>query len=145
MASGLLLASGQVWVVDAIKDSINNISSGLYVGLMTNSTKPAEAAQLPTAAGITEIDELVLASGYSRQLSTAWAVTSGTDPYILGETVTFTASGSWANVNGYFVSQTLAGTDAIWTELFSASQAGARTSGDTILLTPKYEQKDTNE
>lgn len=139
MASGILLASGQTWVIDAMKYYIDNITSGVYVGLMTNSTKPAETAQLPSS-----ISE-VTGSGYSRQLCNSWAVTSGTDPYMEGNTVTFIASGTWANVNGYFVSVTSSGNDALWSELFPVDKAGNRTSGDRILLTPKYEQKDDNE
>jgi hypothetical protein len=138
MASGLLLEDGQVWVLDAMKASINT-AGGLYVGLMSNSTKPSETNQLPS--DITEIT----GSGYARQLSSTWLVSSGVNPYIQGSMVTFTASGNWSNVNGYFVSESLTGNDALWAELFPIEKVGNRSDGDTILLTPVYEQKNQYE
>lgn len=142
MASGILISSGQNYVIDALKTAIDAIS-GLYVGLMTNSTQTAEGAQLPNA-GITEISyglTPVQYSGYSRQLSATWTKTAGVDPYLTGSTVTFEASGTWLSVYGYFVSVTASGNDALWTEVFPADKGGTKYSGDKILITPKYEQK----
>lgn len=145
MASGILIASGQNWIIDAILTKINDIS-GLYVGLMSNSTQTDETANLPYASGVTEITDselgAVVCSGYSRQLCSGWIKTAGTNPYLTGDTVTFSvASGSWANVYGYFVSETITGYDALWTQLFPVIYGGTNYSGDTILVTPKYEQK----
>lgn len=142
MASGILLSSGQVFVVDAMKYYIDNVTSGLYVGLMTNTTKPAETDQLPS--GIVELSYLTN-SGYARQLSSSWPVTSGNNPYIQGSLVTFTPSGNWASVNGYFISETISGDDALWSELFPPADAGAHPSGVDILFTPRYIQKDSSE
>lgn len=144
MASGILISAGQNWVIDAIKTDID-ASGGLYVGLMSNATQTAEGAQLPYASGITEITDSaggpVACSGYARQLCATWTKTGGVDPYLTGSTVTFEASGTWLNVYGYFVSQTVSGNDALWTEVFPADKGGTKYSGDKILITPKYEQK----
>jgi hypothetical protein len=141
MASGILLAYGQNFVIDRLSDYLN--ASGAYVGLMTNSTQPAEAAQLPTISGITEIT----GSGYTRQLCAVWTKFNdgGVDPYTQGATVTLEASGTWANVNGYFVSKSLSGNDALWAEPFSSEKQGTKYAGDKLLITPKYEQKYENE
>lgn len=144
MASGILISAGQNYVINCIKTKID-ASGGLYVGLMSNATQTAEGAQLPYAAGITEITDSaggpVVCSGYSRQLCVNWTKTPGVDPYLTGDTVTFEASGTWLNVYGYFVAETLAGYDALWTEVFPADKGGTKYSGDKILITPKYEQK----
>jgi hypothetical protein len=137
MASGILLASGQNFVIDQLKAYLD--VSGVYVGLMTNSTQPAEGAQI--GAGITEVSGV----GYGRQLSSTWTKTGGVDPYVLGSTVTLEASGTWLSVNGYFASLTVSGSDAVWAELFPAEKAGTKYSGDKMLITPKYEQKYENE
>lgn len=137
MASGILLANGQNWVIDRMKEYLD--ASGAYVGLMTNSTQPSEGAQLPTASGITE----VTGSGYARQLVSTWTKNNdgGVDPYLQGDTATFEASGTWNSVNGYFVALTSGSYDALWAELFPADKQGTKYNGDKILITPRYEQK----
>jgi hypothetical protein len=136
MASGILLQNGQVFILDAIKNYIATVTSGVYVGLLTNTTRPAETYQLPTASGITEVSGV----GYARQLCTTWLVNSGVSPYIQGDNVVFNASGTWSSVNGYFVSTTISGNDALWTELYPLNLAGPKTSGDILNITPKYFQ-----
>jgi len=137
MASGILISNGQNFVIDRIKEYLD--ASGSYVGLMTNSTQPAEASQLPSASGITE----VTGSGYERQSIASWTKYNdgGLDPYIQGDTVTFTASGNWNSVNGYFVCLSSSGSDALWAEVFPIADGGTKYNGDKMLITPKYEQK----
>lgn len=134
MASGILLASGQNFVIDQMKVYLD--ASGAYVGLITDAAI-SEGDQI--GAGLTE----VTGSGYARQICSTWTKFNdgGVDPYVQGDTVTFEASGTWTNVNGYFVSQTVGGADALWAELFPVGQQGTKYSGDRILITPRYEQK----
>lgn len=134
--AGRLLASGQVWVIDVMKYYLDNVS-GVYLGLMTNGTTPSEGDQLPT--NITEISPT--GSGYNRRSISSWAVTSGVDPYLTGDTIEFNISGTWENVNGYFVGLTPSGNDAIWAEVFPVGKQGTKYHGDKVLITPKYEQK----
>ncbi len=136
--AGILLGSGQTMVVDAMKYYIDNITSGLYVGLMTNSSDPDETYQI--GAGITEVAPSA-GSGYGRQLVSSWGTTAGVDPILSGDTATFNVSGTWESVNGYFVSQTETGNDALWAEVFPVSKRGDKHHGDKILITPKYEQQ----
>ena len=134
--AGRLLASGQVWVIDCMKNYLDTVS-GVYLGLMTNSTTPSEGDQLPS--NIEEISPT--GSGYNRRALTGWTVVSGVDPYILASTVEFNISGTWEDVNGYFVSGSPTGNDAFWAEVFPAGKTGTKYNGDKILITPKYEQK----
>lgn len=134
--AGRLLASGQVWVIDALNYYMNNVS-GVWIGLMTNGTTPSEGDQLPT--NITEISPT--GSGYTRRSISTWVVTTGVDPYMTGDTIEWNVSGTWENVNGYFVSLSSGNYDAIWAEVFPAGKQGSKFHGDRILITPKYEQK----
>jgi hypothetical protein len=142
MASGILVASGQVWVLDAIQ---TKVAAGLYVGLMSNTSQPSETSQLPYASGLTEItDSLggpVACSGYERKLSSSWTVVSGLSPYLIGSSVTFVPSGAWPDVYGYFVSTTLTGYNALWIETFPPDQGGTMPSGVSIVITPRYYQE----
>lgn len=134
--AGRLLASGQVWVIDAMKYYLDNVS-GVYLGLMTNGTTPSEGDQLPT--NIAEISPT--GSGYNRRFISSWTVTSGVDPYITGDTIEYNISGTWENVNGYFVSISENGDDALWAEVFPVGKQGTKYHEDKVLITPKYEQK----
>jgi len=135
--AGILIASGQTFVIDAMKYYIDNVAGGLYVGLMTESSTPSEGSQIGT--GITEITPT--GSGYERQLITSWGTTAGVDPILSGDTATFNVSGVWESVNGYFVSETATGNDALWAEVFPVGKQGDKSHGDKILITPKYEQQ----
>lgn len=139
MASGILIASGQNWVIDTLKTYLD--SSGAYVGLMTNTVRPTETSQI--SAGITEVS----GSGYSRQSVSSWTKGNdgGADPYLQGSTVTFLPSGLWSNVNGYFVSTNASGANALWAETFPAVYQDDKDNGDTVLVTPKFEVKDQSE
>jgi len=135
--AGILIASGQTFVVDAMKYYIDNVTSGLYIGLMTNSSTPSEGDQLPT--NIQEISPT--GSGYERQLVTSWGTTAGVDPILSGDTATFNVSGVWESVNGYFVSISSGSADALWAEVFPVGKRGDKNHGDKVLITPKYEQQ----
>lgn len=139
MASGVVVASGQNFVTDQVNSFLN--SSGVYVGLMTNSTTPLETSQLGN--GITEVS----GSGYERQSCSTWTKYNdgGVDPYLEGSTVTFNVSGLWSNVNGYFVSLTASGNDLFWSQLFPVAYQGDKNNGDSILVTPQFETKDVSE
>jgi hypothetical protein len=136
--NGILIASGQTFVIDAMVDYITNNVSGLYVGLMTTTGLPSESAQL--GAGLTEIT----GSGYTRQASSTWTkIQTGVDPIIQGSSVSFVVPTgvTWYSVNGYFVSLSSGSADALWSEEFSTANKGDRTQGDTWNLTPRYEQR----
>lgn len=135
--AGTLLCSGQEWVLNRMLDYIN--SSGVYIGLMEENSKVPEASQI--GDGITE----TTASGYVRSYSSGWSLTVGNDPYISGPSVTFTASGTWQSVNGYFVSSTSGTATALWTVIFPSGMIGDKADGDQIIITPKYEQADYSE
>lgn len=137
--AGILLASGQNWVIDAMATAISGLG-GLYVGLMTNATTPSEGSQI--GAGITELSPAPAGSGYTRLLSASpWSTTGGIDPTISGTLVQFTVSGTWASVNGYFVSLDSSGNNALWAEVFSVDKQGTKYNGDRVYITPIYEQK----
>lgn len=136
--AGILLASGQTWIVTQMADQIATLG-GLYIGLMNESSNPSEGSQI--GAGITELDPTPAGSGYSRQFSVTWVNTSGVDPQLSGEAVTFIVSGSWASTNGYFVSLSSSGNDALWAEAFSVSKQGTKNAGDRITVSPMYQQK----
>lgn len=137
MASGILLASGQNFVLDMFKTYLD--ASGAYVGLMQESATPTEESNLPSSSGITE----VTGAGYTRQAVSTWTKYNdgGINPYIQGDTSTFTVSGDWNNVNGYFVCLSLTGNDALWAESFPVNTQANLASGDYVMITPKYEQK----
>jgi len=147
MANGILVCSGQNWIIDSIKTKIDT-DGGLYVGLMSNIVQTTVEAQLPYSSGIIEItdssDGPEICSGYSRQLCVNWIKTGGVDPYLIGDTVTFEVSGTWLNVYGYFVSKTLTGNDVLWTETFPSDVEEIKYNGDQILITPKYQQSFEN-
>ena len=135
--AGRLLASGQTFVVDTMKYYIDNVTSGLYIGLMTNTSTPSEGSQI--GAGITEIS--LASSGYDRQLISTWTVSSGVDPILSGDTSTFNVSGTWTDVEGYFVSISSGLADALWAEVFPAGKGGDKYAGDRILITPRFEEQ----
>lgn len=135
---GILLASGQHYVCDCIKDTINT-AGGVYVGLMTDSSV-SESDQLPS-----DIQE-ISGSGYSRQLSSSWSkLGTADDPYIQGSQVTFIPSGVWSDVNGYFVSTDETGDTCLWAEPFQLSRRGTKQSGYALRIIPIYKQKYRNE
>lgn len=141
--AGTLVQNGQEWVLDRMLDYIN--ASGLWIGLMEEQTTIAETAQV--GAGITEIDPVgdATGSGYARAFCSGWTATTGQDPYITGPAVTFNVSGTWQSVNGYFVATTSGTASALWAEPFPSGKFGDKTDGDSIIITPKYEQKDDAE
>jgi len=141
--AGILLASGQHFIVDLLADY-----SGLYAGLMINSGVIAENAQLGVSLpDLVELDSGT-SVGYARKEITAWTKGgTATDPTISSNQMAWVVSGTWPQVNGYFVAKSSAeGTyDAIWAEVFPSAQQGDKLNGDQILLTAIYEQKDDAE
>ena len=71
------------------------VDGTLYLGLYTDSTEPAETA---TIASLSEVS----GSGYARKTLTrgSWSVVADAASYAAQ---TFTASGSWGTVYGYFI------------------------------------------
>lgn len=136
--AGILLVSGQVWALDRMRTKILSLG-GLYIGLMTNAIVPTETAQI--CSGITELIDPPC-SGYYRHLSSTWTVNSGVDPNISGTPVTFTTSGDWESVNGYFVSasNTTGVANVLWAETFPIEKQGLWLSGEQMIITPIYEQ-----
>lgn len=143
--AGTLVQNGQEWVLSQMLTYLN--TSGVYVGLMSESTTIPETGQV--GAGITEIDPLgdVTGSGYVRILASGWTQTNGVDPYVTGPAITFNVSGTWQSVNGYFIAtgSGLADASALWAEPFPSGKFGDKTDGDRIIITPKYEQTDYSE
>lgn len=138
--AGTLIQTGQEFVINSIKTYMNfHTGSGFYVGLMTNLSDVPETAQL--GSGIMEV---IGCTAYSRQFSTNWVTTSGVNPYLTGSQVTFNVTGTWVDVNGYFVSKTINQNDAVWVETFPVGDQGIKYDGDIINITPKYTQKDVN-
>lgn len=134
--NGIILTSGQYFILNSINDKITSFG-GLYVGLMTNQVSPERTYQTPS--GIIELSS-VTCSGYSRQLCASWTVGANPDPYIIGSGVTFTImSGSWNNINGYFISESQTGNDCIWCENFPIDR-NVVSSGNPILIYPRYYQ-----
>lgn len=138
--AGTLLVSGQTFVLDQMLDYFN--TSGVYIGLMKQTSTVSQSSNI--AAGIVEIDPTgeATGSGYARLYSSGWVLTESNDPFITGPTVTFTVSGVWQSVNGYFISLTETGNDAIMAEPLPAEKQGDKTDGDTLKITPKYTQYD---
>lgn len=140
--AGLLLVSGQQHMIDLLGTYAN--SSGLYVGLFQSPLTLSvsdEAKQLPS--DIQEISAHPTSSGYERQLVSSWTSVPGVDPKLSGAVATFNVSGTWSAVNGYFVSlgSGTAFYDALWAEVFPEDKRGDKHHGDTVLITPIYEQK----
>jgi len=144
--AGTLLVSGQEWVLDQMLVYLNT-SGACWVGLMQESSDPLPASQI--GAGITEIDPLGdgTGSGYLRQYCSGWVKTLGGDPYISGPAVSWTVSGSWQSVNGYFVATAsgLSDASAIWAQPFPSGSIGDKTDGKEIIVVPRYEQTDYSE
>jgi hypothetical protein len=134
--AGRLVASGQTFVVEAMKYYIDNVATNLYIGLMKNTTTPSESYQL--GAGITEITPTGV--GYCRNAVGSWGITRGNDPILSGSMVTYNITSTWSDVQGYFVCQTSGGNDILWAEVFPAGKGGTKYSGDTINIIPSYEQ-----
>lgn len=135
MTSGTILTTGQNFIVDIVHSYLN--TNGVYIGLMSNTSAPDESSQLPSASGISEIN----APGYSRIYCDNWTKYNDgqANPYIKGETVTFTPVGSWSNIYGYFVASSSLGNDALWAETFP-NEVGGDIS-EPINITPIYGQK----
>jgi hypothetical protein len=139
MANGILLESGLNWIIDTVAAEITSLG-GLYVGLVSNSISASVDGQLPLASGIQEINELADCSGYSRKLCSSWTKYGTTSPYLIGDQVTFFASGTWDSVNGYMLCKTISGTDALYVELFPSDHNGTFPTGSNINIIPIYRQ-----
>jgi hypothetical protein len=137
--SGVLLNDGQQQILDIVFKTATP-PDPLYLGLMVQTSNPALSAQI--GSGITE----VAGTGYARipvARNTDW---TRVGQIVTGSQKTFTVgAGGWATVNGYFLALSSAGADAIMAESFAAEQQGNKLEGDTVKITPKYEQKDDSE
>ena len=125
-------------LVDEGENRILNILLGatavdatLYLGLYTNTTEPAETANL---AAITEPS----GNGYARiSLSRGanWTISGDLATYL---EQTFTATGVWGNVYGYFIATSSDGTGKLlFVEQFSNGPYNVQNNGDAIKVTPK--------
>lgn len=106
------------------------VDATLYLGLYTNTTEPAEGANL---AAITE----PTGNGYARiALSRGtWTVTGDYAQYAQQ---TFTASGgNWGNVYGYFISTSIDGTGKLLAVEQFTTAPWAINDGDSAKVTPK--------
>ena len=106
------------------------VDATLYLGLYTNTTEPAETANL---AALTEPS----GNGYARiALSRGtWTVTGDYAQYAQQ---TFTASGgNWGNVYGYFIATSSDGTGKLLAVEQFTSAPFVVNNGDSIKVTPK--------
>lgn len=131
MSRETLLASGTEFVIDSIKNYIDTVTSGLYMGLF-QSFYLLEDYQLPT-----DILESSGITGYSRIKVSGW-VDHGN--YLEGDSTTFTVGSGWSEINGYFIAKTSTGNDAVWGESFSPDHRGTYSYGQTVTITPRYRQ-----
>ena len=135
MANNIVLDSGRSYIVDALKYYIDNVSGGLYVGLMKN-TMLLPTYQLPT--DIVEVTSV----GCARELCSTWTknISSEGDPYLEGVAVEWSSVSDWSDVNGYFVSTTETGNVALFAQLFPYNKRGPRPGISSIKIIPKYKQ-----
>jgi hypothetical protein len=137
--NGTLSVSGQEFILKAISDKINS-NGGVYVGLMTNYITPLNTYQTPSGAGIKELDSNTCA-GYHRILCENWTYVATPTPHLTGSGLPFVIEeGSWNDVYGYFVSYNNASSGVLWSELLPPDKGGVITSGNYLILTPRYYQ-----
>lgn len=135
---GTVLASGQRWIGNQLMAYQGG--SGLYVALIQNNSTIPETAQI--GSGITE----VVGSGYTRKRVMGWAQvgTLAQDSVLQGSGVTFNVLGTWSGVNGYCITDGLAG-GALWAELLPLAYRGDKNNGDAVSITPIHNIKDISE
>lgn len=107
------------------------VDATLYLGLYTNTTEPAESANL---AAITEPS----GNGYARialSRGANWTISADLATYL---EQTFTATGSWGNVYGYFIATSSDGSGKLLAvEQFSNGPYNVQNNGDSVKVTPK--------
>lgn len=137
--NGILSVSGQEFILRAISTKIDSIG-GVYVGLMSNYITPERTYQTPSGAGISELSSTTC-SGYARIRCSGWTYVASPTPHLRGSGLHFTiASGSWSDVYGYFVSNNNANSGVLWSELLPPDKGGLISSGNYLILTPRYYQ-----
>jgi len=105
------------------------VDSNLYLGLFTNTTEPAESANL---AAISEPS----GNGYERKTLARGSWTINADLASYAQQV-FTATGNWGNVYGYFIATSSDGSGKLLgVELFANGPYNVANSGDEIKITP---------
>lgn len=105
------------------------VDSNTYLGLYTNTTEPAETANL---AALTEPS----GNNYSRQTLArgSWTVT---DDLASFAQQTFAATGAWGNVYGYFIATSSDGSGKLlFVEQFTNGPYNIQNNGDEIRVTP---------
>ena len=118
-------------LVAEIMFKTDNVPPTYYVGLYRDGSEPADDITLEE---ITEIVDY----GYARQeltKDTNWAVS---DSIATGDEVTFTSTGNWGKVYGYFICDVASGTTGkmLAVEHFSNGPFNIVTSG-SILVIPR--------
>lgn len=114
----------------------------LWMGLFTSqsaSTVPASTAVLATQTGVTE---LTGASGYARisMASGTWGAPgagSGGRQISAGQ-VTFTATGTWTAVNGFFLADASTNGHAMYYSNFDSLVSRTLLNGDTLKITARW-------
>lgn len=120
---------GENWVGRCLFGS-DTAPATLYLGIYTNTTEPAETANL---AALTEPS----GNGYARiSLSKgSWSITNDLAEYAQQ---TFTATGAWGNCYGYFLATSSDGTGKLLgVEQFSNGPYNVQNNGDQIKVTPR--------
>lgn len=99
-------------------------------------------AETDTMASFTELS----GNGYAAVNLTAanWTVTPGAPTEAVYPQVTFTSTGAWVNVYGYYVTSATSG-KVLWSEAFSDGPYNVTASGQSIKVTPKFTKQDTSE
>jgi len=106
--------------------------STMTLRLFTNNITLTEST---LAGALTELS----GNGYSAQALTpaSWTITEG-DPTIAQHAqLTFTATGAWGNVYGYYI--TNASGALIWAESFQGGAIPISSNGETLKVTPRIE------
>jgi len=122
---------GENWVLDVCFKKGVAAPTNLYLGLYTNSSEPAETANL---ASLTEPS----GGGYTRQAIACGADWTLSNDQVTSVQKTFAASGAaWGNVYGYFIATTIDGTGKLLAvENFSDGPYNV-VDGGSVKVTPK--------
>jgi hypothetical protein len=136
--AGTWLNKGDEHVLDVLLEG--TAVQNYYLRLMTQTSNPAVTAQV--GSGITE----VTGTDYAAILITRGTDWSRSGSVATAAQKTFTVgAGGWSTVNGYFISLTDTGNDAIYAEAFSANKQGNKDEGDTVKVTARLTAKDATE
>lgn len=134
---------GQEWLLEVAISEEQSVPENFYLGLYADAS-PAEA---DTLVAVTAMEED--GTGYARQLipssAAGWTIgVVGNDVDAVGTQETFTAGGTWTEVNRWFLATTADNTGKL---ICSGDIDPARTLGntDTLKFTPTLRLKNVGD